>query len=673
MSRDDPKPSRPPQRTPPSFEPEDGRRRGRVPMTTMESDSQPDEDAGDENTWVAGGSPYTTREHTAEVSYFEETETNIDWNGPSVPGMASEDTLNFDARPASGEAGHGDYPTEPGYGTDAGSLSALRDAMRGPSRSRSVAALQLPPPRARTNPGLRGGGVPPVRRAGPPGVPGVPGAPPAAPRARGPGGTTPPPPRRRRSALASTLGPIVAAAVVVLFLGLLALRMLVGGAAPEEVDAPMLPVVGGPTPTDWPPPPFDISAPQPFRPALLGAQVDLATAPTRIVELAAAGDAAQAAALADRYVRTENRPATYFELGALLAAAGEVDSAMYWIVRSSQESGFPPVWLVKRREFAALWQDSRWDAFVRWAVVQGRFYAARSAGPATIVTPSSLEAAVALDAARRGSKAPAKGGKPVLPVLIWLDGVGGNGSSVLAWGQQIADDLGVIVVGVGGPERVGPAGGWWSSDPTRDREHVAGALAAVTSVELDPTRRYLAGLGQGAQYAVELVLRDPTFAAGALALSPSDDWTGERDKAGEGQKARRQKVSLATGALVPSVHTLLRLDLGRLQRAKVDVSMKIDEAAWAWPDLSPPELGARVGTWLAGQLSPQTAAAKPSPGGAAPATVAEGPQPAPAAVAESPQSAAPTPTTPATVSAAAPAVAAPAPPATVTQAQVAPK
>src|SRR5690606_13876186 len=163
-------------------------------------------------------------------------------------------------------------------------------------------------------------------------------------------------------------------------------------------------------------------------------------------------------------------------------------------------------WLVQRRAFRRLWVDPRWDPFVRWVIQVGRHHAERSPSPATIVLPTSLDDAGTRVAARGAG---VEGAPPALPVVIYLDAVGGNGSAVLEWGQTVADELGVVVVGVGGPERVGPAGSWWTGDVARDRAQIDNALAAVLGVHTDPARRYLVGVGQGGQYAVELVLRSP--------------------------------------------------------------------------------------------------------------------------------------------------------------------
>ncbi|MCB9682223.1 MAG: hypothetical protein H6733_12220 [Alphaproteobacteria bacterium] len=618
---------------------------GAEPRPPFADDGDEEEDVKDEATWVASGSPYLSRDRTSEVPFFEdevEKPTNIDWNQPSSP-LGADEGLTFDARPPTsplGEAVPNEYPTEPGFGAD-GSLSALRDAMRSGSRPRPRAATQgpapmpvprqgpmaapaynptpapspsaspgplpIPAPRARTTDPVRA--IAPSRRAPQP----MPA------RVRPGPVTTPAPaaPPRRGTNMAAMVGPIVIGGIAVLFLATLALRVMIPD-TPEPVEAPMLPVVGGPAPKTMPAPPFDVDAPPAYRPALTaeGASEDL---PVRVLEARAADNLELAAAWSDQLVRAENRPERFFGHAALMASVGEVDAAYYWLVRAVQEQGVPPEWLVTHDAFGRLWADSRWDSFVRWVILAKRHHAARGASPATLVLPQSIDDAVAKDEARKAAadpeaaKAAAKTRKrkadelPALPVVVWLDDVGGNGSSVLTWGQSLADDLGVLVVGLGGPERIGPAGSWWTSDPDTDRKHIEAALSAIPGALPDPARRYLIGEGQGAQFAVELVLRDPAFAAGALALAPTDDWKGPRDKAGEGNRDRKQVVDLVAGALTPESHTLLRLDRGRLMRAGAEVTMTIEDRPW--PDGTPADLDKRVRAWVTARIDPAAAAA----------------------------------------------------------------
>lgn len=581
----------------------------RPPMRT--ADDEDDEEVEDEVTWAAAGSPYIQRQDTAEFFYDEDKEatTGIDWNAPTGTGHTAteSDTLNFDVRPSTHtDAGHTtDYPTEPGFGTD-GNLTALRDAMRtgqlplGRRRqAHNPPPLPIPQPRARTSPGTD---IPVAPRMAPPQRVSAPS------RLNLPGQANARPSRRSSNdrSLVAILAPVVVGAIVIMFVLMLALRLVDGGPAPVT-GPPMLPVVGGPPPTQLPPPPFSIDPPAPFRQDLLaGKQATIEEMPVKVVEAQAVGEPALAAAWSDRLVRTSNRPAMFFKHAELLAAAGDVDAALYWMVRATQEHGVPPEWFVEHDGFSTLWGDTRWNPIITWVIQANRYFAGRGAIPATIVLPNDTQAAMKQDSERmerriRGSRL--KPSDHPLPVVVWLADIAGNGASVQEWGQQLADELGAVIVGIGGPARIGPAGSKWTSDADRDLAHVQNALSAMPNeVAVDPKRRLLVGVGQGAQYAIELVLRDPDWAHAALAIAPTDDWKGLRDKAGEGQRDREQSVRLVAGALDPDAHTLLRLDRGRLMRAGVDVDIQIDETPW--PDGIPPDLNDRIVSWARHVIDP---------------------------------------------------------------------
>jgi hypothetical protein len=403
--------------------------------------------------------------------------------------------------------------------------------------------------------------------------------------------------------------------------GALAITLL-PRSAPTQVaggEAPMLPVVGGEIPAADPPPPFDVQAPAAFRPQLLdGKDVSVEMIPEALAQARADGKLDLAAAYADKLARTASDPATFFPLGELLAQNGQTDAAFYWLVRGVHEFGARPERFVERQAFASLWTDARWDAFARWAVQVRRYQTSKGSAAPRVILPSSIEAAVALDATRRageGRPRGGRGGKPSLPVLFWFDPADGTGSQVQAWGQAVADELGVVVVNVLGPDRVGPMASAWSGDPARDRAQVDAALAAITTVTPDATRRYAAGIGQGGTWSVELAMRDPKFLAGALALHPTDEWRGPRDTSAESNRDRKQTVTLLAGGQDEDEHAFLRVERGRLLRAGVEAVMEIDDKAW--PDNVPTDLKARLTTWVRARLSP-------TPNGAVPPAAAPG-------------------------------------------------
>ncbi len=620
----------------PSFRPPPRPVKGRV-----------EEDIDDEATWAAAGSPYSHREHTAEVTFFDEAgenTTSVDWNPGSSPSSAvsyDEEAFQMNLMPR-GAAPPTDQPTEPGPGSFASSPAA------GPSRGArgAAAGLALPSPRTRAPEGVRP--IPPVRRAGQhaegsgryEAARPVPVVRPSYGGAPGRGGN-----------LAGILIPVGLASVAMLALAALVSRA-VQGTDEAEIAAPMLPVVGVTALKTVPPPPFDLVPPAPFRPDLLGSSIAPEDLPTRMAEALGAENLVLATALSDRAVRIDIQPARFFAHGRLLADVGEIDAALYWLVRAVQERGVPPSVFVEDRAFRWLWIDERWDAFIRWVVVTSRYYSTRGPTASTILTP---DPALALEREAGRSKVPAeqlakaKEGLK-LPVLIWLDDIGGSGGAALGWGQELADQVGVLVIGVGGPDRIGPTAGMWSGDPARDLAQITDALTNIPGFQADPKRRYLVGVGQGAQYAVELMLRDPDFALGALALGPSDTWKGTRDAAAEGKARTNQTVRIDAGALDPSTHTLARVDRGRLMRASIPTDLRID--AETWPDGVPPDIGERVITWLAESLDPKPELSKP-PEATADATLGETPPAGPGTT--------PAPEAPAAVPAGVPAEAATAP------------
>lgn len=366
----------------------------------------------------------------------------------------------------------------------------------------------------------------------------------------------------------------------------------------------MLPVVGGPTPTAEPPLPFDLAAPSKFRPALLEGKN--ATTPEALTALLAeaesSGQLDVAAAAADQLARTTSDPSTFYALGELLASNHQVDAAFYWLTRAVKDQGVRPERFIERRAFADLWGDARWDAFSRWSVQVRRYQTAKGSSPPKVIVPTDLAAALALDASRRPPEPKSRGRQtPTLPVLFWFEPADGSAVAPPAWAQQLANDLGVIVVDVLGPDRVGPNVSTWSGDPARDRAQVDAAIAAITQVVPDPSRRFMAGVGQGGTWAVELALRDTGF-AGALALHPTDEWRGPRDGAAEGNRDRKQTVMLVAGADDDEVHAFVRLERGRLVRAGVETQMEFDTRRW--PRGVPVDLGTRVGAWMRDRVNP---------------------------------------------------------------------
>lgn len=563
------------------------------------------EDVDDEATWDAGGSPYHfNRENTAEVSFFEDHErtTSVDWNNASVPQPSyDDDAFALNVRPR-GAAPVGD-PTATDAGTggpDSG--FRLEPRARGPVDDRRRSArrdvIGPPVPRERSPDGVRP--IPPLRRVG--ANPEVSGS--YRPPMQRPVPLTPVPPSRTAS-LVGVLGPLAIAGVALLGFAALVLSRFLPSGGDSEIAAPMLPVVGGAAPKREPDPPFDLLPPQPYRADLIDPAIDPGELPARSKEARAAENVALAAALWDRSVRLDARPSRFYENARLLADVGEVDAAFYWLVRATREQGVPAAWLVEDRAFRRLWVDPRWDPFIRWVIATTRFFSTRGSPMQHIALPSPLEAALATHAARTGADEPRRKRDPQLPVLLWLDDVAGSGASVPLWGEALATQHAVVVIGLGGPERIGPNGGMWSGDPSRDKAYLDAALAALPGVKADPSRIYLAGVGQGAQYAVELMLRDPKFAKAAMVLSPTDQWKGPRDPAAEGAPHPGQHVVVTAGAHDPAVHTLARQDRGRLMRSGIPTEMVLDPEPW--PDGVPSDLPERLSQWIGNALGPGAA------------------------------------------------------------------
>lgn len=353
-------------------------------------------------------------------------------------------------------------------------------------------------------------------------------------------------------------------------------------AQPEGVRAPELPSVFGDIADEAPEEPFAMPEPAPFGLALLDGE-PAGPREQMIAARSAAEDAGRpdvAAAWSDRLVRAAQDPRDFFDHASRLAGEGDVEGALHWLGRAAREHGVHPRWVVEDPRFASLWQDARWDALARWLVEVHRFHEAGNAvAVGTVVTPSDYD-----------------GTRPI-PLVVFLDERGGAGTGVSDWGVQVADAMGVAWLGLGGPVYLGPHSREWASDGEKDVGYVLRGLDDLDGVAVDPAHVYVVGVGQGAELAVETLLRKPERVAGVVAVWPDPSWQGDRDYAAESITARDQEALLVAGAAAnPTDHTLLRTDRGRLLRAGVDVEMSIDEQRW--PGRRPADFAERLPRWL---------------------------------------------------------------------------
>jgi predicted esterase len=113
--------------------------------------------------------------------------------------------------------------------------------------------------------------------------------------------------------------------------------------------------------------------------------------------------------------------------------------------------------------------------------------------------------------------------KSPLPLVIWLHGRGADPTLLKEekWHQEVADKLGLAIVGIAATRRVAPDAYEWSGDIEADYAHIRAKLSEVEMAKrVTFSRKMLFGFSQGAVLSAEIAARHPDQFLGAIVLSP---------------------------------------------------------------------------------------------------------------------------------------------------------
>ncbi|MFO0761347.1 MAG: hypothetical protein U0359_33020 [Byssovorax sp.] len=193
-------------------------------------------------------------------------------------------------------------------------------------------------------------------------------------------------------------------------------------------------------------------------------------------------------------------------LARIEARLGDVNGALYWLLRAAIEEGVDPAAARDDEALAPLRNDLRWPAVSAFLDQTSAYWAASGRRTLLFITPD-----------RRTP------GRP-LPLVVALHADGDEPADFLdpqtyrAWARK----LGVAFVGVSATIPLGPRSFRWSHEPADNTAHLARAVEEITRrLRIPGAPVILLGFSEGAQAALVTAALDPERYRGAIALSPS--------------------------------------------------------------------------------------------------------------------------------------------------------
>lgn len=192
--------------------------------------------------------------------------------------------------------------------------------------------------------------------------------------------------------------------------------------------------------------------------------------------------------------------------------------------------------------------------------------------------------------AKLNPKAPA-------PLVVLLHGGQGNKREFLDAWKAAADEAGVYLLSLSGPEYVGPGRfGWYRGDilnaaasAGKQEKRVRAEIdAAKSKFTIDPGKVVIAGFSQGGGVAIELALRLKDVVRGAVLAAPafSADLSAEKIKKGDAAKLRIYQIAGARDRDFPEEQAALEKLLVEAKVASKLVTLPIGHEFAAIPKAS---------------------------------------------------------------------------------------
>jgi|GEM_PF-1220956 len=253
--------------------------------------------------------------------------------------------------------------------------------------------------------------------------------------------------------------------------------------------------------------PFDLEEPDPQPHDYNGQDLrEFPAAQLRQVAQESAMNRSSKQALQLQYWAVQNDPTRGSDaLATYYAHAKDIDTAIYYLQEAASGQGLDVRWAKEYPDLANLRADDRWEKLLPYLEACSKAWAEGDHRREVLTLPAGYTA-----------------GEPI-PILIGLHGYGSKPED-FAGGkedQELADKLGMALLGVSASKPRGRNSFVWSEDLKTDYDHIKEALERVKD-KVTPKKGsvILAGFSQGAQLSTELAAKYPNEFDGVIALSP---------------------------------------------------------------------------------------------------------------------------------------------------------
>jgi len=251
-------------------------------------------------------------------------------------------------------------------------------------------------------------------------------------------------------------------------------------------------------------PPFALKSPPP--PARMYGDMDLsAMEPDELYrnadKLYRSGKYTQAAHFQHWYY--QKTKSGLYTLACFFGCANEVETSIFFLQETGLHEGCDPEWAAADNDLQFVHADPRWPKLKLFLDSCATYWRKSVKPQVPVVYPKSY-----------------KPGTPT-SVMVGLHGLGDSSNNFVGdHYQELADELGIVIVGVSGTHANGPTSFSWSEHTQHDARHVLNALASVDKLNIKKGRIGLFGFSQGAQMSFEIAAKYPAQFCGAIALSP---------------------------------------------------------------------------------------------------------------------------------------------------------
>jgi len=194
-----------------------------------------------------------------------------------------------------------------------------------------------------------------------------------------------------------------------------------------------------------------------------------------------------------------------------------------------------------------------------------------------------------------------------IPGAIWLHGYGWNPSELSIFEedyQQIANDLGIALIGISASTKIEEGSYEWLEDREGDYDHITGVLDVHSDqVTLDWPNVALFGFSQGAKVAGDLAAHYPDKFRGAILMSPGGQQDEDVPEVPETGHLDQCYVCVVGAEEAYGNVKLTEAYARKLEALGAQVILKKYEGVEEHS--TPPDYDARLPEWLAKILNPE--------------------------------------------------------------------